>query len=52
MPTYDDILYPKYILCIYILPQDGSRMPKHVVGIIMTKNCMHEYLQLDGINTV
>jgi len=45
--TYDDILYPKCLLCIYVLPQDGPREPKHVGEIIVTKLIfMHEYLQL------
>ena len=37
VPTYNDILYTKYLLCIHVLPQDGSRGPKHVGGIIKTK---------------
>ena len=51
--TYDDILYPKCILCIYVLPEDGSLRPKRIGEIIMTKQIfMHEYLQLFGINTL
>jgi hypothetical protein len=51
--THDDILYPKYLLSIYVLPEDGFLMPKHVGEIIMTKQIyMQEYLQLVGINTV
>jgi len=51
--TYDDILYPKCILCIYVLPEDDSRRPKRIGEIIMTKQIfMHEYLQLFGINTL
>jgi len=51
--TYDDIFYPKYILCIYVLPEDGLCRPKYVVEFIMTKQTfMHEYLPLVGINTV
>jgi len=42
--TNDDILYPKRLLCIYVLPADGPRRPKHVGEIIMTKQIfMHEY---------
>jgi len=43
--TYDEILYPKCLLCIYVLPQDGLRRPKHVGEIIMTKQilCMNIY---------
>ena len=53
VPTHDDILCTKYLLCIHVLPEDGSRRPKHVGGIIMTKQIyMHEYLQLVGINTL
>jgi hypothetical protein len=53
MHTYDDTLYHKCLLCIYVLPEDGPRMPKHGGEIIMTKEIfMHEYLQLVGINTV
>jgi hypothetical protein len=53
MLTYDDILYPKCLLCIYVLPEDGPRRPKHVGEIIMTKQIvMHKYLQLVGMNTV
>ena len=49
--TYHDILYPKCLLCIYVLLEDGSRRPKHIGEIIMTKQIfMHEYLQLFGIN--
>ena len=45
--TYDVILYIKYLLCIYVLPQDDSRRPKNVGEIIMTKQIfVHEYLQL------
>ena len=51
--TYDDILYPKCLLYIYVLHQNGPRRPKHVEEIIITKkNFMHEYLQLVGINIV
>jgi hypothetical protein len=51
--TYDDILYHKCILCIYILPQVDSRRPKYVGEIIMKKPIfMHEYLQSVGLNTV
>jgi len=50
--TYYDILYPKYPPCIYVLPEDGPRRPKHVGEIIMKNNVMHEYLLLIGINTV
>jgi hypothetical protein len=51
--TYYDILYDKCLLCIYDLPQDGPRRPKHVREIIKTKHIfMHEYLQLVGINRV
>ena len=51
--TDDDILYHKCLLCIYVLPKDGPRRPKHVGEIIMTKLIfMHEYLKLVGINTV
>jgi len=35
--TYDDILYHKYLPCIYVLPQDAPGRPKHVGEIIMTK---------------
>jgi hypothetical protein len=50
--TYDNILYPKLLLYIYVLPQDGPRRPKHVEEIIMTKLIlMYEYLQLVAINT-
>ena len=35
--TYDDILYHKYFLCIYVLPENDSGRPKHVGYIIMTK---------------
>jgi hypothetical protein len=35
--THDDILYPKCLLCIYVLPEDGPRRPKHV-GEIIIKN--------------
>ena len=53
VPTYNDILYTKYLLWIHILPEDGLRRPKHVGEIIMTKQIyMHEYLQLAGISTV
>jgi len=42
--TYDDILYPKCLLCIYVLPEDGSCGPKHVGEIIITKQIfVHEY---------
>ena len=45
--NYDDILYPKHLLCTYLLPDDGPRRPKYVVEIIMTKQIfMHAYLQL------
>jgi len=51
--TYDDISYPKYLTCIYVLPEDGPRRPKHVGEIIMTNQIfMHEYVQLVGINKV
>jgi hypothetical protein len=41
----------KCLLCIYVLPQDGPRRPKHVGEIIMKILIfMHEYLQLVGIN--
>ena len=51
--TYDDILYPKYLLCISVLPEDGPPRPKHVGEIIMTKQIfMYECLQLVAINTV
>jgi len=35
--TYDEILYHKSLLFIYVLPEDGTRRPKHVGEIIMTK---------------
>ena len=43
-PTYD-ILNPKFLLCIYVLPEDGSSWSKHV-GEIITKNqiFVHRYL--------
>ena len=45
--TYDGILYYKCLLCVYILPQDGRRRPKHVGEIIRTEQIfMHEYIQL------
>ena len=45
--TYDAILYIKYLLCIYVLPQDCLRRPKNVGEIIMTKHIfIHEYLLL------
>jgi len=51
--TYDDILYHKCILCIYVLPEDGPRRPKIVVEIIVRKQIsMDEYVPLVGINTV
>jgi len=51
--TYDDILFPKSIFCIYVLTEDGPRRPKHAGEIIMAKQIyMHEYLQLVAINTV
>jgi len=51
--TYEDILYPKCLLCIYVLLEDGLCRPKHVGEIIMPKQIyMHEYLQLVGINTM
>jgi hypothetical protein len=28
--TYHDNLYHKYLLCIYVLPENGLRRPKHV----------------------
>jgi hypothetical protein len=38
---------------MYVLPEDGRSMPKHVGEITMTKQIVtHEYLQLAGINTV
>jgi len=49
--TYDDILYPKCLLCMYVFPEVCPRTPKHVVEIIM-KESLHEYLQLVGINTM
>ena len=52
MLTYDDILYIKCLLYIYILPEDGFSRPKHVGEIIMTKQIyMHEYLRLVVKNT-
>ena len=51
--TYDDILYPKYLLCIYVLHQDGPCRPKHAGEMIITKQIfIYEYLQLVAINTV
>jgi hypothetical protein len=51
--TYDDILYHKSLLCIYVLPDDGSRRRKIVGEIIVRKQIfMHEYVPLVGINTV
>ena len=51
--TYDRILFPKCLLCIYVLPGDGLRRPKYVIEIIITKQIfMHEYLPLVGINSV
>jgi len=51
--TYYDILYHKFLLCIYVLPEDGPRRPKHVGEITVTKQIfMYEYVQLAGINTV
>jgi hypothetical protein len=43
--NYDDILYPKCLLCIYVLPEDGPRKPKRVGEIIMTNKflCMNIY---------
>jgi len=43
--NYDDILYPKCFLSIYVLPEDGSRKPKRVGEIIWTNNflCMDMY---------
>jgi len=43
--TYYDILYPKCLLCIYVLPEGGLRRPKHVGEIIMTNKflCMNIY---------
>jgi len=41
--TYDDFIYPKCLLFIYDLPEDGPRRPKHVGEIIMKKIFMHEY---------
>jgi len=35
--TYDDILHHKYLLSIYVLPEDDPRRPKHVEEITMTK---------------
>jgi len=53
VPTHDIILCTKCLLCIYVPSEDGSRRPKHVGGITMTKQIyMHEYLQLVRINTV
>jgi len=52
-PTPTLYVYPKRILSIYVLHQNGPRRPKHVGEIILTKEIfMHEYLQLVGINTV
>jgi hypothetical protein len=52
-PTHDDNLYPKCLLCIYVLPEDDPRRSKHVGEIIIKKNIfMHENLELVGINTV
>jgi len=49
--TYDEILYIKCLLCLYVLPEDGPCRSKNVGEIIMTKQIfMHEYLQLDGKN--
>ena len=43
MFTYNDILYPKGLLCVYILPVDGSRKPKQVEEIITTNQIfVHE----------
>jgi len=43
-PTYD-ISYPKFLHCIYVLPEDGSRRPKHAGEIIMkTPIFVHGYL--------
>jgi hypothetical protein len=50
--TYNDISYPKCLLCIYVLPEDGPRRPKNVGDIIMKNNVMHEYLLLVAINTM
>jgi len=51
--THDDILYPKYLLSIYVLPEEGSRRPKHVGEFIVTKQIfIHKYLELVGINTM
>jgi len=43
MHTYDDILFPKFLLCIYVLPEDGPCRPKHVGEIIMKNKflCMN-----------
>jgi hypothetical protein len=50
--TYENILYPKWLFYIYVLPQYGPRRPKNLGEIIMTKQIfMYEYLQLVVINT-
>ena len=37
VPAYEDILYHKCLLRIYVLPEDGPRRPKYLGEIIMTK---------------
>jgi len=39
--TYDAILYIKYLLCIYVLPEDGPSRPKNVGEIIMTQQVFY-----------
>jgi hypothetical protein len=43
--THDDVLYPKYLVCTYVLPMDDSRRPKNVGEIIMKDKflCMNMY---------
>jgi len=39
--TYDNILYPKFLLCIYVIPEDSPRRPKHIGEIIMTNKFLY-----------
>ena len=50
---YNNILYPKFAVYMYVHPEDGPRRPKYLGEIIMAKHIyMLEYVQLLGINTV